>query len=106
TSEPAEASVEAEAPAAQLEEPEPAVGPDPPPPEPEPEPAPKAQAAPHRGTREPSARHDPIRLAAIGDECPRHPGEVIGAFGCPACNAGRRWRERGQIAKVGIGSRP
>lgn len=41
-----------------------------------------------------------------GEECPHHPGEKVGAFGCPACNAGRRWRERGQIAKVTIGSRP
>lgn len=106
TSEPAEASVEAEAPPAQLEEPEPTVEPDPTPPEPEPEPAPKAEAAPHRFTWEPPTRHEPIRLAAIGDECPRHPGEVIGTFGCPACNAGKRWLERGQVAKVTIGSRP
>lgn len=96
----AEEPVEPEAASNQHEEP------DTTPAEPEPEPAPQAEAAPHRFTWEPPARHEPIRLSAIGDECPHHPGEAIGAFGCPACNAGRKWRERGQIAHVGIGSRP
>ncbi|HEX6938311.1 MAG TPA: hypothetical protein VF158_02790 [Longimicrobiales bacterium] len=104
--EPAEASVEAEAPAAQLEEPEPAVEPDPTPPEPEPEPAPQAEAAPHRFAWEPPARHEPIRLQPLGEPCPNHPGETIGAYGCPACRAGENWRKRGQVAKVTIGSRP
>ncbi|HEX7038912.1 MAG TPA: hypothetical protein VF202_02240 [Trueperaceae bacterium] len=104
--EPAEEPAEPEAPAAQLEEPEPTVGPDPTPAESEPQPAPQAEAAPHRFTWEPPARHEPIRLAAIGDECPRHPGEVIGTFGCPACNAGKRWLERSKVAQVGVGSRP
>jgi hypothetical protein len=47
-----------------------------------------------------------LRLAAIGDECPRHPGETIGAYGCPACRAGENWRKRGHVAYVGVGSRP
>jgi len=100
TSEPAEASVEAEAPTAQLEEP------DPTPEEPEPEPAPKAEPAPHRFTWKPPERHEPIRLQPLGEPCPDHPGEAIGAFGCPACRAGENWRERGQVAHVGVGSRP
>lgn len=106
TSEPAEASVEAEAPAAQLEEPEPTVGPDPTPAEPAPVEAPAAEAASHRFTWEPPARHEPIRLQPLGEPCPNHPGEAIGAYGCPACRAGENWRKRGQVTKVTIGSRP
>lgn len=55
---------------------------------------------------QPPQRHEPVRVQPVGEPCPEHPGEVIGVFGCPACNAGKRWRERGQIARVGVGSRP
>ena len=63
-------------------------------------------AAPHRFTWQPPPRHEPIRLQPLGEPCPNHPGEVIGTYGCPACNAGKRWLERGQVAQVGAGSRP
>lgn len=68
-------------------------------------PIPVPQAEPTQRWQPPQ-RHEPIRLQPLGEPCPDHPGEVIGVFGCPACNAGRKWRERGQIAHVGIGSRP
>src|SRR5690606_38376362 len=38
--------------------------------------------------------------------CPVHPNDTIGVYGCPACRAGENWRKRGQIAHVGVGSRP
>src|SRR5690606_3043964 len=87
TSEPAEASVEAEAPAAQLEEPEPSVAPDLTPAESEPEPAPQAEPTQRW---QPPQRHEPVRVQPVGEPCPDHPGEAVGVFGCPACNAGRR----------------
>ena len=87
--------------------------PPPPPPAPPTPPEPPAPTKPPRppaieaGPRwEPPKRHETIRIQPIGEECPHHPGEKVGVFGCPACNAGRKWRERGQIAHVGVGSRP
>lgn len=34
------------------------------------------------------------RVQPLGEPCPVHPGNTIGAFGCPACNAGQRWADR------------
>jgi len=68
-------------------------------------PIPVPQAEPTQRWQPPQ-RHEPIRLQPVGEPCPEHPGEVIGVFGCPACVAGRKWRERGQVAHVGVGSRP
>ena len=39
-------------------------------------------------------RREYPRVQPLGDPCPTHPGNTIGAFGCPACNAGRRWADR------------
>ena len=79
--------------------PEPVKVPEPP----APQRPPAIEAAPRW---EPPKRHETIRIQPIGDECPHHPGEKVGVFGCPACNAGKRWLERGQVAHVGEGSRP
>lgn len=34
------------------------------------------------------------RVQPLGEPCPIHPSNTIGAFGCPACNAGGRWAKR------------
>lgn len=34
------------------------------------------------------------RVQPLGEPCPIHPSNTIGAFGCPACNAGQRWATR------------
>lgn len=34
------------------------------------------------------------RVQPLGEPCPVHPSNTIGAFGCPACNAGQRWATR------------
>jgi|GEM_PF-1923206 len=75
--------------------------------EPQP-PAPQAAppAEPRRLNWRPPEPHEPIRLQPLGEPCPNHPGEAIGAYGCPACRAGENWRKRGQVAYVGVGSRP
>ena len=74
----------------------PAEAPAPPPAEALDEPA---AAAPRFAWRPP--RHEPIRLEPIGEPCPHHPGEAIGTYGCPACNAGARWRARARAAQAG-----
>lgn len=34
------------------------------------------------------------RVQPLGEPCEKHPSDVIGFFGCPACNAGARWAKR------------
>lgn len=34
------------------------------------------------------------RVTPLGQPCEKHPGNTIGMFGCPACNAGQRWADR------------
>lgn len=36
----------------------------------------------------------------LGEPCPVHPSNTIGAFGCPACNAGQRWATRQRQTKI------
>lgn len=40
------------------------------------------------------------RVKPLGEPCPTHPGNTIGAFGCPACNAGQRWATRQRQTKI------
>lgn len=87
--------------------------PPPPPPAPPAPPEPPAPTKPPRppaieaGPRwEPGKRHETIRIQPIGEECPHHPGEKVGAFGCPACNAGEKWKKAQGVAYIGEGSRP
>lgn len=44
------------------------------------------------------------RMVTLGKPCPRHPGEKVGWYGCPACNAGAAWRagERSVTARPSI----
>lgn len=44
------------------------------------------------------------RMVTLGTPCPKHPGEHIGVFGCPACRAAEAWRagERRVTARPSI----
>lgn len=76
----------------------------PPKPRVRPKPKPKPAAAPERIERPQAAPRMPLpdprpkaieagaRMVTLGVPCPKHPGEHIGVFGCPACRAAEAWR--------------
>lgn len=76
----------------------------PPKPRARPKPKPKPAAAPERIERPQAAAPRPlpdprpkpieagVRMVTLGTPCPKHPGEYIGFYGCPACRAAEAWR--------------
>lgn len=62
---------------------------------PDPKPAPVTAEAPRVRLPDPrpASRPGVGRPVALGEACPEHPSYTVGVYGCPACNAGRRWAE-------------